>query len=43
MAGADVRTIVLASGIDLDAFRAACRRLAAAGVAPDRVVWQSQD
>ena len=43
MAGADVRTVVLASGTDLDAFRAACRRLAVEGVAPDRVVWQSDD
>ena len=43
MAGADVRTMVLASGIDLDAFRTACRRLAVNGVAPDRVVWQAVD
>ena len=43
MAGAHVRTIVLANGIDLDAFRAACRRLVGDGVAPDRVVWQTGD
>ena len=43
MTEADVRTIVLASGIDLDAFRAACRRLVGARVTPDQVVWQTAD
>src|SRR5678815_3934917 len=43
MAGTDVRTIVLASGIDLDAFRAVCRRLVGERIAPDRVVWQTGD
>ena len=43
MTEADVRTIVLASGIDLDAFRAQCRRLVGQRVTPDRVVWQTAD
>jgi len=43
MTEADVKTIVLASGIDLDAFRAQCRRLVGQRVTPDRVVWQTAD
>ena len=35
--------VALESGADLDGFRAAVRRLIAAGVAPDRVVWRTED
>ncbi len=36
-------TIMLKSGADLDGFRAAARRLIAAGVAPEQVEWRSSD
>jgi uracil-DNA glycosylase len=39
----DLRTVRLASAVDFDGFRRACRRLWAEQVAPDRVVWQSAD
>ena len=37
------RSITLASAIDLDGFRAACRRLWAEQVAPERVSWHAAD
>jgi DNA polymerase len=40
---ADVRTVRLASAVDLAGFRRACRRLWAEQVAPERVVWQCAD
>lgn len=38
-----MRRVTLPSGADLDGFRAALRSLMAAGIAPDHVVWDTQD
>ena len=37
--GGSLQTVILHEGADLDGFRAAARRLAAASVPPDRVIW----
>lgn len=42
-AGASPRAVTLASAIDLDGFRAACRDLWAAQVPPEFVSWQTAD
>ena len=43
MSAGALRTVILASGVDLDGFRRACRTLWAEQVEPDRVHWQTGD